>query len=552
MDNEELDIKQLRYILYARKSTDDPERQVRSIDDQIAECKLLAKRLSINVVEVITEKKSAKKPGKRPLFTQMLKDIRHGKYNAILGWNPDRLARNMKEGGEIIDMIDDDFIKDMKFVTHHFSKDANGKMLLGMAFVLSKQYSDNLSQNVRRGVRRNLAEGKSSIPKHGYIRDEEGIYRPDPQNFDLIRQAWKMRREGTALDTIANFLNEQGYARRRKSINKKVYMSKQTLSVLFRDPFYYGILIQANQQVDLRTIYTNFQPVITEQEYIEVQRLTDTKIKPYKRKKRFLYLPLKMMIVCTFCGNHMYPGASQGRSKKYLFYRCDGKYCSRNKKSIRGKVIFAFIYKFLEKGLNFGEREYNRYYRGMIKHTEITREQLLHAIHSKEGLLKNTRMQVKDISYKLLDEKNKTVREINEERLEGLRETQQRLEAEIASLKQKVTDPETERITIRQFLNLSENAARVIQSGDAIVKDAISRLIFLNLSVDEEKVTSWQLKPPFDELLKTRLVVSGREEATNLEPLILSLLTHWDCTKFDEKLLTIYPGYTEVSMGFTY
>jgi hypothetical protein len=54
----------------------------------------------------------------------------------------------MREGGEVIDMIDEDYIKDLKFVTHHFTPDANGKMLLGMAFVLSKQYSDDLSQKI--------------------------------------------------------------------------------------------------------------------------------------------------------------------------------------------------------------------------------------------------------------------------------------------------------------------------------------------------------------------------------------------------------------------
>src|SRR3990167_10243766 len=167
--DEELDFTKLKYVLYTRKSTDDPERQIRSVEDQIIECKQFANRLGIKIIKTVIEKKSAKKPNLRPLFRQMLKDIKEGLYDGILSWNPDRLARNMKEGGEIIDMIDEDIIKDLKFVTHHFTKDANGKMLLGMAFVLSKQYSDDLSQKVSRGVRRNFAEGKSSgTPKHGY------------------------------------------------------------------------------------------------------------------------------------------------------------------------------------------------------------------------------------------------------------------------------------------------------------------------------------------------------------------------------------------------
>src|SRR3989344_7979466 len=160
--DEELDVTKLKYILYARKSTDDPQRQVRSIPDQIHDCDLLISRLNLNVVDRITETRSAKKPNQRPEFTQMLKDLRSGRYDGIIAWNPDRLARNMKEGGEILDMIDEGYIKDLRFVTHHFSNDANGKMLLGMAFVLSKQYSDDLSQKVTRGVRGNLSEGKSS------------------------------------------------------------------------------------------------------------------------------------------------------------------------------------------------------------------------------------------------------------------------------------------------------------------------------------------------------------------------------------------------------
>lgn len=46
----EVDHTKLTYVLYARKSTDDPERQARSIPDQIAECLQLAKRLNLTVV----------------------------------------------------------------------------------------------------------------------------------------------------------------------------------------------------------------------------------------------------------------------------------------------------------------------------------------------------------------------------------------------------------------------------------------------------------------------------------------------------------------------
>ena len=51
----------------------------------------MAKRRTFKKVkpgEPIQESKSTKKSGNRPLFSQMLKDIEKGKYDAILAWHP--------------------------------------------------------------------------------------------------------------------------------------------------------------------------------------------------------------------------------------------------------------------------------------------------------------------------------------------------------------------------------------------------------------------------------------------------------------------------------
>src|SRR5579859_89439 len=491
-----IDITKLKYVLYARKSTDDSQKQVRSINDQIAECRQLAERIGLHIADVITEKKSAKKPGLRPLFRQMLKDIQKGKYDGILAWHPDRLARNMKEGGAIIDMIDENYMKDMKFVMHHFSTDANGKMLLGMAFVLSKQYSDNLSQNVLRGVRRNFAEGKSSAYKHGYKRDEEGIYRPHPTYFPLIRKAWEMRIAEESLETISQFLRDTGYGR---EIRKRfVQPTMQRLSDVFKDPFYYGVLIQANQQVDLRTVYTNFQAMITEQEYIAVQRISDTRTVPFKQKtKRAPYLPLKMLLTCLYCSNHLTPGASKGKTKRYLFYRCDGRYCVRkernSKRNIRGKVIFDNILRFIQDNFHFDEEDYQAYLQGLHILSKSEQEKLLVDIHSKESLLRDTRVQKRDIAYKLLQERHPTVRAINEERLAELESTEERLQEEVAKLKQRLPDPHQSTLSIKEFLNTIKNAVLEIQSDDPVIRDMICRKLFLNFSVGDQEIVSYQL-----------------------------------------------------------
>ncbi|TSA43750.1 recombinase family protein, partial [bacterium] len=88
------------YFLYARKSTDVEDKQILSIEAQLAELWDIAKREQLNVVEVFVEKKSAKMPG-RPMFGDMMARIQKGEAQGIICWKIDRLARNPVDGGQI-------------------------------------------------------------------------------------------------------------------------------------------------------------------------------------------------------------------------------------------------------------------------------------------------------------------------------------------------------------------------------------------------------------------------------------------------------------------
>ena len=76
-----------KFFIYARKSTDSEDRQIRSIADQLAELRELAKKENIDVVDTLVEKQTAKKPG-RPVFAEMLKRIEAGEAMGILAWHP--------------------------------------------------------------------------------------------------------------------------------------------------------------------------------------------------------------------------------------------------------------------------------------------------------------------------------------------------------------------------------------------------------------------------------------------------------------------------------
>ena len=76
------------YCLYARKSTESEERQVLSIDSQIKEMLQLAEREGLEVVAMKRESHSAKENGQRPVFNEIMEELRIGKYNGLLTWAP--------------------------------------------------------------------------------------------------------------------------------------------------------------------------------------------------------------------------------------------------------------------------------------------------------------------------------------------------------------------------------------------------------------------------------------------------------------------------------
>ena len=90
-----------KYFLYARKSTEEDDRQVMSIEAQLFELREIARKENLEILEEFQESKSAKTPG-REVFGEMMARVEQNDGVGILSWHPDRLARNSIDGGRII------------------------------------------------------------------------------------------------------------------------------------------------------------------------------------------------------------------------------------------------------------------------------------------------------------------------------------------------------------------------------------------------------------------------------------------------------------------
>src|SRR3989338_7947089 len=134
-------------VLYARKSTEEDDQQIMSIEAQLFELREFAERERIEIVREFTEAKSAKKPG-RERFAEMIDEIEKSEGVGILAWHPDRLARNSVDGGRIIYLVDTGKIVSLRFPQFWFEPTPQGKFMLQVAFGQSKYFSDNLIENI--------------------------------------------------------------------------------------------------------------------------------------------------------------------------------------------------------------------------------------------------------------------------------------------------------------------------------------------------------------------------------------------------------------------
>src|SRR3989304_3517652 len=201
-----------KFFIYARKSTDSEDRQIRSIADQLAELRELAKKENIEIVDILVEKQTAKKPG-RPVFAEMLKRIGAGEAMGILAWHPLCLARNSVDGGRIIYAVDTTKIVSLRFPTFWFEPTPQGKFMLQVAFGQSKYYSDNLKKNVERGIRQKLRRGEwlTKAP-FGYVNNPRTRnIEPDVVKAKVIVRAYQVYAQGShTLVSLAQFFSEHG------------------------------------------------------------------------------------------------------------------------------------------------------------------------------------------------------------------------------------------------------------------------------------------------------------------------------------------------------
>lgn len=517
-----VDTSKLRYVMYLRKSSEEDTRQTKSIADQKAEClaRVAYWGIKFNVkTDIREEKHSAKEAGLRDVFTAMLNEVRSGKYDGIVAWHPDRLSRNMKEAGEIIDLVDKGIIKDLKFASWSFENTPSGKMLLGLAFVMAKEYSDKLSVDVSRGHVRRVKEGKVFAEKHGYYNDKDNYLHPDGNNYILIREAWQMRVQGKTLEEIADYLNKNKYSKcvsNDGTVHSIVKMNKNILSVIFKDPIYAGIHLYGKKSgKNLRIVNLvethDFFPAVPVEDFCDINSFDVLNQKNLLKlrginssKKQLEFLNGKVRCAC---GANLYPYERVKPSgRKYVYFKCDNDSCNAKKKNSSAQIVLDFV---INKLSNLTEDfikdnlypDYLNQLRQLQKDNETILDKRLDLIRGEIRSIneKVNNLTVNASNTQVPEEASFFAQEVNKNK-----QLLTELGSEEKETKDELDANNKAGITFEKFLELFTNLpVQLRDSKDWELRGRMIGGIYSNFTVDGVNVIDSKLKPEFGGLLKT-------------------------------------------------
>lgn len=313
----------VRYCLYARKSSESEERQILSIESQIKEMLLLAEREGLEVVAMKRESHSAKETGQRPVFNEIVEEVRSGKYNGILTWAPDRISRNAGDLGRIVDLMDAGILQEIRTYGQRFSNSPNEKFLLMILGSQAKLENDNRGVNVKRGLRTRVEMGLwPGMAPVGYLNQKRVDKRcqiiADPERAPVVKKMFeKMAHEKWSGRKIYHWLK---FELNFKTIGNKNLALGNIYRVL-QNPLYYGPFEYPKKSGNW--YQGKHEPIIDKELFDKVQE----QLKRDSIQRQSHEFSFTKLMSCGLCrsgitAEEKYKQRKDGTVAKYIYYGC--------------------------------------------------------------------------------------------------------------------------------------------------------------------------------------------------------------------------------------
>ena len=374
------------YLVYNRKSTDEPENQKNSLEFQKSENLRFASRENFKIAKItipgfctdgiIAEKHSGFKEDidftmgqngmvqlrvDRPKFYKLIGYLSQGLFKGVVCLCWDRISRN-KADEVLVNKLMKQGI-DVRFTLATYDKTSAGNLHMDIDGMFSVHHSRVTSEKVRIAIKNSRSQGKvTNRAPIGYLNEGNMDWKPlDPVRAPIIKQMYEMYATGDwSLSDLARWANQNGLTtvpmRRKRTVeeilsdegDEKIDIPQLsrplTLGMVHKiltNPFYKGLTMGAEGHL---VVSTSHEPLVTDELFDTVQRALEKK-NVSAHYAEVIALPYRKLVRCT-CGRVYTPYTKKGI--RYLYSRC-GPECENTEKNVSAADLEEAVGKALHK-----------------------------------------------------------------------------------------------------------------------------------------------------------------------------------------------------------
>jgi DNA invertase Pin-like site-specific DNA recombinase len=366
------------YLIYNRKSTDEPDNQKNSIKYQKAQNALFAYREHLPVAHltlegfsrdgIVSERHSGFKEDtalqfgagnsvqfriERPKFYRLIQWLGEGNFKGAIFLCWDRASRNQGD-----DTILRKLMKrgvDIRFVSTTYEKTSSGELHMDIDGMFSQHYSRVTSEKIAMALRTKRDQGVCTYRAPvGYLNQGQMEHKPlDPQRAPIVRKLFEMYATGGwSLIGLTRWAIDQGLVMppvRRRRTQEEILAEEEddarlAIEAVSRPPTYTNIHKMLTNRFYIGEVRGNggtwvksasHEALVPEELFNRVQRELRRKNKSVHYANVLTY-PFRAMVRCGACGRVYTPYPKKG----ILYY---GARCSAGCGNPKRSFNFGFI-----------------------------------------------------------------------------------------------------------------------------------------------------------------------------------------------------------------
>lgn len=325
-------------VVYARYSSHRQGEQ--SIEGQLVEAKKYAEAHGLTIIHEYCDRAMTGRNDNREQFQRMLADAGKHTFDALIVWKTDRIGRNKEEIALNKYRLKKNGIK-IHYVAEAIPDTPEGIILESIIEGMAAYYSEQLSQNVKRGMRTSAQKGQSfgSNLCLGYVVGEDKKFHIDPKTAPTVKIIYDLYAQGKTSTEIVETLNNRGL----RTLRGRPF-SHNSLRTILKNEMYIGVY---SFKDEIR-IEGAVPAIIDEETFYKVQKMLKYNQKAAAHKNSKVGYLLTEKLFCGKCGAMMVGVSGRGRhGGTYHYYYCNGqrrKIC--NKKPVRRSWIERLVLEY--------------------------------------------------------------------------------------------------------------------------------------------------------------------------------------------------------------